>query len=56
MDDKKIIRQVMKENEKGLKRLADEEPAAERRSKVKRLKRKVEDLFVREEKVGRVTA
>lgn len=56
MDDEKIVRQVMKENKDGLKRLANEEPAAERRSKLKRLKRKIEDLFNDEDKVGYISA
>lgn len=56
MRDSKIIRQVLEQNEKGLKRLADEEPAAERRSKLKRLKRKVKSLFEHEEKIGYISA
>lgn len=56
MDDDKILREVMEENKEGLERLADEEPAAERRSKLKKLKRKILGLFEREEKVGYITA
>jgi hypothetical protein len=56
MQDEKIVKKVIKDNSKGLKRLAREEPAAERRSKWKRLKRRFADLFQDEEKVGRITA
>ena len=56
MEDEKIIKQVIEENKDGLKRLADEEPAAERRSRWKRLKKRVVDLFEREDKVGHISA
>lgn len=56
MKDEKILKQVIEDNRKGLKRLADEEPAAERRSRWKRLKRKVESLLESEEKVGYISA
>ena len=56
MRDDEIVKQVLEENREGLERLADEEPAAERRSRLKRLKRKVVSLFESEEKVGRISA
>ncbi len=56
MEDEKILKQVMEENRNGLERLADEEPAEERRNPLKRLKRKIEGLFKREEKVGYISA
>lgn len=56
MKDYEILKQVMEENQEGLERLADEEPATERRSKLKRLKSKFVSLFESEEKVGRISA
>jgi len=56
MKDEDIIEKVMEENREGLERLAREEPAAEKRSKVKRFKRKILSFFRDEEKVGRITA
>ena len=56
MEDEKILKQVMKENREGLSRLAAEEPAEERRSALKRLKKKIEGLFKQEEKVGYISA
>lgn len=56
MDDEKILKQVMKENKEGLERLANEEPAKERRSRLKRLKRKIEEFVETEEKVGHISA
>lgn len=56
MRDDEIVKQVIEENREGLERLADEEPAAEKRSKLKRLKRKVISLFEKEEKVGHISA
>lgn len=56
MQDKKIIQQLLEENKEGLERLAKEEPAAERRSAFKRLKRKFKDFFEHEEKVGYISA
>lgn len=45
----------MKENKEGLQRLADEEPAKERRNPLKKLKRKIEDLIKEEQKVGYIS-
>ena len=56
MKDKDILEKVMKENRDGLERLADEEPAEERRSPLKRLKRKLTGFFRDEEKVGYISA
>ena len=56
MEDEEIVRKVMEENKEGLERLADEEPAAERRSRLKRLKSKIKAFFESEEKVGYITA
>lgn len=56
MNDEKILKQVMKENKDGLERLANEEPAEERRNPLKRLKRKIEGLLEKEEKVGHISA
>lgn len=56
MEDEKILKQVMEENREGLARLADEEPAEERRNPLKRLKKKIEGLFKQEDKVGYISA
>lgn len=55
MQDDKIIEKVLEQNKKGLKRLADDKPAAERRSKLKKIEKKIKDLFQNEKKVGRIT-
>ena len=53
--EKKIIEKVIEENKEGFQRLAEEKPAAERRSKLKRIERKIKDLFRKEEEVGYIT-
>lgn len=56
MEDEKIVRKVIEENKDGLERLAAEEPAEERRSKLKSLKKKILTFFRNEEKVGHISA
>lgn len=56
MKDKDILEKVMKKNRDGLERLADEEPAEERRSPLKRFKSKLKGFFRDEEKVGYISA
>lgn len=54
--EKKILKMLLEENQEGLERLAQEEPAKERRNRLKRVKRRILDLFREEEKVGHITA
>jgi len=56
MDDSEIVKQLIEENKEGLERLAAEEPAAERRSRIKRFKRFILDIFKDEKKVGTIKA
>lgn len=57
MEDEEIVRSIVQENSEGLERLAREEPAAERRSRVRRFKRKLMDLIGRDsDRVVRITA
>mgnify|MGYP006303393977 CR=1 FL=1 len=51
-DEKEIVERLIEENERGLERLANEEPAEERRSRLKRFERRVRSLFKKEEDVG----
>lgn len=52
--DRELVTEIVEENQEGLKRLAEEEPAAERRSMWKRMVHWVEKLFRSEEKVGHI--
>ncbi len=53
---KEIVKQVIEDNQKGFERLAREEPAAERRSRLKRLERKIKDFLQNEKEVGHIRA
>jgi hypothetical protein len=55
MQDEKIVKKVIEENKDGLERLAAEEPAEEKRSKLKRLKMKIVFFFKDEKKVGHIS-
>jgi polyhydroxyalkanoate synthesis regulator phasin len=51
-----LVKKIISENRDGLERLAREEPAEEARSRFKRLKRKIQSLFRRDDRTGRISA
>ncbi|MDY6778492.1 MAG: hypothetical protein SVU32_07535 [Candidatus Nanohaloarchaea archaeon] len=53
--DIRIVRQILEENQKGLRRLSEEKPAEERRSLLKQIMGKITSLFEDEDKVGYIS-
>ena len=53
--DDEIVEQVISENQEGLERLGDEEPAREMRSFFHRVKGRIQRLVSNEEKIGTVS-
>ncbi|MDY6771710.1 MAG: hypothetical protein SV186_07210 [Candidatus Nanohaloarchaea archaeon] len=54
--DRQIVHEILEENQEGLKRLAEEGPAEERRSLLKQIMGKIESFFEDEDKVGHISA
>jgi len=54
--DEEIVDEVISENREGLERLGREDPAAEMRSRFRRLKSRIRSFFSSEDKVGTISA